>query len=164
MADAPQVTTPTSRLAVAEGQTARLHCTVRSVPKPIIDWYTNGMLIYPSSQMSISVTPSSDSITGSYESVLQIDGFNYSYDMGNYTCTAKNSMGSASVTIKLSASSKCKSYFTIVTFGVWYNYILFSHNYIAIITVSLLNTLQLYLIKSQLNYTCHKYVNYTKLF
>lgn len=94
----------TSRLEnvdVAEGEPAKLKCTVIGRPDPNIAWFKGQQQLHENSRFQMMVTPDSSCIL----SILRVD----MNDEGTYTCKATNSVGKDSCSANVTVHGEGKS-------------------------------------------------------
>ena len=92
-ASAPQVMLSTAQQTRDEGGNMAFHCTVRGNPPPTVEWRFKGKKRLPGAKYLIK------------EGELIIKNLNYS-DAGQYTCHAKNILGSSEATGSLTVQGK----------------------------------------------------------
>jgi len=89
----PVITSPGVSVFVREGGPASLHCVVSGHPPPAVTWYNNNT----GHMIPATITAfTSNKLT----STLAWDNLERS-DLGNYSCTAKNKIGQAEMTLEL---------------------------------------------------------------
>ena len=111
-ASAPQVMLSPAQQTRDEGGNMTFHCTVRGNPPPAVEWRFKGRKLLPGAKYLIKVGE------------FTVRNLNYR-DAGQYTCHAKNILGSSETTGSLSVRGKsclvmivdaCKAYFFVVLF------------------------------------------------
>lgn len=75
-----------------EGDLAQLVCVVEGRPTPVVTWSRGGQPVNPDRHLSAH--------DGRHQHALTISGV-VQNDFGNYTCTAKSTLGTANATIFL---------------------------------------------------------------
>ena len=97
--DAPYVATEAEKVAIDRNQSAVLVCLAHSYPDAEFEWYNGSSLLQPGGRIDIE----DGSIPGEeypQQSLLIIDDIRNA-DFGEYTCVARNTMGSDQAIILL---------------------------------------------------------------
>ena len=86
---------------VPVGEDVELECRLVAIPEPDVTWFFNGKQI--STEKNVVVRTDSD--MHSYSSIVRISKITQTQD-GNYTVTARNREGDASMTITVKVNAK----------------------------------------------------------
>lgn len=96
----PNFTKPLKDLAIKDGETLTLACSVSGDPEPQVTWAKNGKAISSSEIMDLKYKNGVATLT-----INEV----FPEDEGVYSCTATNSIGSIETKCKLSVKRKYSS-------------------------------------------------------
>ena len=98
-----------------EGENTTLYCTVRGNPLPFVEWSFKGRKLLSGAKYLIK------------EGELIVRNLNYS-DTGQYTCAARNILGSSLATSNLSVRGKRELIELFFKFDVFFSLLLIAHS------------------------------------